>query len=583
MSLDGQVTDENPPTVTTTNLTSEPAGGRLASSIVWARSFLVPAGPGSPDEGGDEAPGRVIQAVPPGSPRAAPGSRAALAGPEAPAAPDGGSAPSESAGTWFGRKIVVAIVAAGVVARFLPAGPLWFDEAQSVGIARLPVDQIFGALREDGSPPLYYLLLHFWMLLAGRSAFAVRALSGIFSVATLPLFAPLARRLLPERARWPAILLFASSPFAIRFADEGRMYSLVVLIVALGALAVLRALEEPTLWRLLPVTLASGALALTHYWGLFLLAAFGAGLAWRAWRGDRPAGRVLVAMLASAALFAPWAPSLLFQIGHTGTPWQHAGPFASIVAVAAWAGAIGTGPAQFVAVPFVGVLLGLVVIGAWLHLPARKLAWIALGSAALGGICSFLLRAAVVPRYTSIGLVPYLLAAAAGVASLRQPWAQRVLAASIALGLVAGVLDATAPRTLAGQAATLLERDGSPQDMVVYCPDQLGPDVGRLLPGWYMQEMYPTGAFPLRVDWVDYAARNWLSSPGMFARAATRQAGDRPVWLLESDNFTSYFGRCQQLVGDLGALRPDRVVHYLGRDPMNTTQKEYLIEYLPPP
>jgi len=481
----------------------------------------------------------------------------------------------------LGRRVALVVLAVGIAARFLPAGPLWFDEAQSVGIAQLPIPQIFGALREDGSPPLYYLLLHAWMLVAGQSAFAVRALSGIFSVATIPVFWRLSRRLLPERARWPALLLLASSPFAIRFADEGRMYSLVVLIVALGTLAVLRALEEPTNSRLLPVALASGALALTHYWGLFLLATLGVGLAWRAWHGERPAMRVLLATLAGGVLFAPWVPNLLFQIGHTGTPWQHAGPFASIVAVAAWAGAIGTSSAQFVAVPFVPVLLGLVAIGAVCHLPARKLAWIALGSAALGGICSFLLRAAVVPRYTSIGLVPYLLAAAAGVVNLRRPWAHRVLALAIALGLVAGVLDATAPRTLAGQAATLMKRDGSPQDMVVYCPDQLGPDVGRLLPGWYMQEMYPTGAFPLRVDWVDYAARNWLSSPGMFARATVRQAGDRPIWLLESDNFNSYYGRCQQLVGDLNSIRADRVVHYLGRDPMNTTQKEYLIEYLP--
>ncbi len=473
------------------------------------------------------------------------------------------------------------VLAVGVAARFVPAGPLWFDEAQSVGIARLPVAQIFGALREDGSPPLYYLLLHVWMLVAGRSAFAVRALSGIFSVATIPVFWRLTGRLLPERARWPALLLLASSPFAIRFADEGRMYSLVVLIVALGGLAVLRALEEPTRARLLPVALASGALALTHYWGLFLLATLGVGLALRAWHGDRPAGRVLLALLAGGVLFAPWAPSLLFQIGHTGTPWQHAGPFASIVALAAWAGSIGTSSAQFVAVPLVPVLLGLVAVGAVRHTPARKLAWIALGSAALGGVSSFLLHAAVVPRYTSIGLVPYLLAAAAGVVNLRRPWAHRVLAAAIALGLVAGVLDATAPRTLAGQAAGLLERDGSPQDMVVYCPDQLGPDVARLLPGWYMQEMYPTGAFPLRVDWVDYAARNWLSSPDMFARATSRQAGDRPVWLLEANNFNSYFGRCQQLAGDLTNLRPHPVWHYLGRDPMNTTQKEYLVEYLP--
>lgn len=487
------------------------------------------------------------------------------------------------AASGLGPRVAVAVLVLGVLTRFLPAGPLWFDEAQSVGIARLPVMQLFAALRQDGSPPLYYLLLHGWMLLVGRSAFAVRALSGLTSVATIPVFERLARRVLPERARWPAILLLASSPFAIRFADEARMYSLVVLVVALGSLALLRALERTSTPRLVLVSLASGALALTHYWGLFLLAALGIGLAWRARRRDVAARRVLLALLGGGILFAPWVPSLLFQIQHTGTPWQHAGPFDSTVALAAWAGAMGAGPALYAAVPLVPLLLGLVAAGSLRTTAARRLTWLALGGVALAGFTSFLLGAAVVPRYTSIGLVPYLAAAAAGVVALRPPWGRRALAAAIALGLVAGTLDATAPRTLAGKAAALLRRDGSPADTVVYCPDQLGPDVSRLLPHWYLQEMYPTGAFPDRVDWVNYAARNWLSSPTLFARRASAMAGNQPVWLLEANDFASYFGQCGRLVHAFAELRPQSVTYSLGADPMSAREHELLIEYKPAP
>ena len=42
------------------------------------------------------------------------------------------------------------------------------------------------ALKHDGAPPLYYYLLHFWISLFGQSNDAVRALSGIFAVLTLP-------------------------------------------------------------------------------------------------------------------------------------------------------------------------------------------------------------------------------------------------------------------------------------------------------------------------------------------------------------------------------------------------------------
>ena len=38
------------------------------------------------------------------------------------------------------------------------------------------------ALREDGSPPLYYMLLHFWLDLAGSSEQGVRALSLLFGL-----------------------------------------------------------------------------------------------------------------------------------------------------------------------------------------------------------------------------------------------------------------------------------------------------------------------------------------------------------------------------------------------------------------
>src|SRR4051794_12576752 len=43
----------------------------------------------------------------------------------------------------------------------------WIDEGLSVGIAQRPVTDIPGTLRLDGSPPGYYMLLHYWMKLVG--------------------------------------------------------------------------------------------------------------------------------------------------------------------------------------------------------------------------------------------------------------------------------------------------------------------------------------------------------------------------------------------------------------------------------
>ena len=62
----------------------------------------------------------------------------------------------------------------------------WIDEGLSVGIANRPIGAIPHALREDGSPPLYYVLLHYWLKLAGNTEAGVRALSLLFALLAIP-------------------------------------------------------------------------------------------------------------------------------------------------------------------------------------------------------------------------------------------------------------------------------------------------------------------------------------------------------------------------------------------------------------
>ncbi|MDQ6911086.1 MAG: hypothetical protein M3Z84_09955, partial [Actinomycetota bacterium] len=61
--------------------------------------------------------------------------------------------------TWLRAGITLTFVLA-LALRFVALSHLWLDEALSVNIASLPLGDIPGALRHDGAPPLYYLLLH---------------------------------------------------------------------------------------------------------------------------------------------------------------------------------------------------------------------------------------------------------------------------------------------------------------------------------------------------------------------------------------------------------------------------------------
>ena len=224
------------------------------------------------------------------------------------------------------------VIVAGVVGRFLAPGGLWLDEALSVNIAKLPLQQVPGALVQDGSPPLYYLVLHYWMLVFGQSDFAVRALSGVISTATLPFLWAAGQRAGGRRVAWAALLLGASSPWAIYYGTDTRMYSLMALEAILWYLAVRRALELPSRGRLACVAAVTAALMYTHYWDLYLVAVGGMWALWRSWTESRTgihvpyaqpgaARRVLWAMLVGLAIWLPWSPVFVFQALHTGTPW----------------------------------------------------------------------------------------------------------------------------------------------------------------------------------------------------------------------------------------------------------------------
>lgn len=140
---------------------------------------------------------------------------------------------------------VVGVIALGSVLRLLHLGApsFWLDEALSVAYARMPWTQFVHVMqaRELNMLP-YYLLLRGWIHL-GTGEWIVRSLSAIFSIATLPLFYRLGARLFGKRAGRIGVLLLALDPYHIRFAQEARSYSLMLLLVTASTLLFVDATE----------------------------------------------------------------------------------------------------------------------------------------------------------------------------------------------------------------------------------------------------------------------------------------------------------------------------------------------------
>jgi mannosyltransferase len=470
-----------------------------------------------------------------------------------------------------GRWVVLglaAVVVAGVAIRFHPRSDLWLDEALTVNIARLPVGELLDQLGRDGHPPLYYLLLHAWMEVFGTSDFAVRLLSGLIGVATIPVCWLAARRHGGRDAATAALVLVATSPFLVRYAFETRMYSLVALLVALGWLAVTSALVRPTWARLLAVGALSGCLALTHYWSLYLLAVLGVVLlvSWR--RGSAEAGRVLAAVVGGGVLFLPWLPTFLEQAAHTGTPWGRPVTPATMVMTTFFdLGGPPKGESQLLGV-LVLVLVGLALAGRAagrfdIRLDLRTRPGVRaevvviVGTLAVACVAGFLSHAAFASRYTAVVVPLILLLAAVGMTTIADARARGIVLAVLAvLGLIGSARYWNEQRTQGGQIGSYIMAHGAPGDVVAFCPDQLGPSTMRHVGTDRKALAFPDGSDPRLVDWVDYGKRQDAGDPNAFASRLDSEAGSKTVWIVWSPGYRTLDIKCELLVTAMTRLRP---------------------------
>jgi hypothetical protein len=351
------------------------------------------------------------------------------------------------------------------------------------------------------------------------------------------------------------------------------MYSLLVLLVLVGGVVLHAALREPTVARLVPVGVVAGLLALTHYWSLFLLTVVGAALLSATIRGNRSAGRCLVALLGGGLLFQPWLTSFFYQAANTGAPWgRPPGMGQALLAWQAWGG--GTGfPAVLLGLLL--LLLGVVAVlgrpwvaggrsGLLLRMPPDPLGSVLFGCAVatmlLGVAVTALQSSGYAARYSAVALVPALLAAAIGALAVPARARSFVVGTAVALGLLSSLAEPFSDdRTQAAITAEAIEQRLAPGDLVLYCPDQLGPAVHRLLPAGTDQLVYPTGGTADLIDWVDYEARNAEGNPARFAAAASRRA-QGAIWLVYAEGYRTYGEQCQQLDDALAAARKAREV-----------------------
>jgi mannosyltransferase len=225
-------------------------------------------------------------------------------------------------GRWF-----VAVLMLGLVVRLIGLGhqSLWLDEMTSIQIASMPLGQILiGRGFDNHTPPLYYVLLHLFGQITPLTEFGLRLFSVCIDFVNIVLLWLVCRRFVERRSALLITSAYAVSPFALYYAQEGRMYTLAVffaLVYTYTLERVVNAEQRFVLWAIMAgIMLALGVY--THYYmAFYAFGVFSAAL-FAVRRSYERISAIVLSGLLAVVLFAPWIPIAVHLVGGAGQTFR---------------------------------------------------------------------------------------------------------------------------------------------------------------------------------------------------------------------------------------------------------------------
>lgn len=354
--------------------------------------------------------------------------------------------------------MALTLLAAGLRLATLGSQSLWYDEAFTpVHVFRAGLGATLRNMAHtENTPPLWYVLEWVVTRVLGEGAVALRLLSALAGIATVPVVWAIGRELQGPPTRRAAIVgaaFVAVGPLFVWYSQEARAYGVFILLASLAFLCFLRALADAASRRMGAFALAASLALLSHYFAVFMLAPMIVWLLWRhrarAWVG------VVPPVLVGAALI----PLILAQGGH-GTQWIGEWALASrLEAIPQYylTGYTGSALGHGVELLMGAVALAGVVYGLWRALTPREErgALIALTVAACGAGIPIALAVGgadyLAPRNLVGAMVAVSVLLAVAIAARRTGWVGMMLAGVLAVGFLALTIDmAVSPRLQRG-------------------------------------------------------------------------------------------------------------------------------------
>jgi len=169
--------------------------------------------------------------------------------------------------------LLLIVIKLSITLPFIASFPVDLDEPFSIFHAQKSLPELWGLFNSENNPPLHFILLHFWESLFGIDPYAVRSLSLLFSVITIPVIYSLSRIYLTKVPAYAVTLLFIFSDFHHYHSMEARTYSLFVLVFSITMLLLSKIILEKQhgLRNYVLLGIMNVVMFYTHYVSVFIL------------------------------------------------------------------------------------------------------------------------------------------------------------------------------------------------------------------------------------------------------------------------------------------------------------------------
>ena len=191
--------------------------------------------------------------------------------------------------------------------------PFWRDEAFTYLMAKKNVLEIIFLTAKDFNPPLYYLILHFWMKIFGSTEIALRSLSVIFFWATTYVAFLFLNDIFKFKLKRSLfyLIFFIINPLLLYYAFEARMYSMFAFLASLSYFSFYK-----KNYRLYLFSTIAGLF--THY---FMLLVVFSQLFFLIINKENVENFKKTYIYSSLAIFSPWLVFFFSQNGLPGSFW----------------------------------------------------------------------------------------------------------------------------------------------------------------------------------------------------------------------------------------------------------------------